>query len=92
MATTLEAIDFQLDGIAWFAFDIHLRSGAGCSTWPALAWFVPRLLAGCAPGTIDFIGRLAFECVVRTMVVASCSYRDWTSGIVASRRMSLNVR
>ena len=69
MAATFEAIDFQHDGIAWFAFDIHLRSGAGCATWPMLTRFVPRLLAGCGPGTIDFVRRLAFERVVRTMVV-----------------------
>ena len=69
MAATFEAIDFQHDRIAWFAFDIHLRSGAGCTAWPTFARFVPRLLAGCGLGTIDFVGRLAFERVVRTMVI-----------------------
>ena len=69
MATTFEAIDFQHDRIAWFALDIDLRSGTGCTTWPTVARFVPRLLTGCGPRTIDFVGRLAFKCVVRAMVV-----------------------
>ncbi len=60
---------FELKAIAWLSGDERDRSGARRRPGPALAWFYPWSSIGGLQVEVNFIGRLALERRVGTMLV-----------------------
>ncbi len=80
MSPAVMKVDFECEAIAGSSCNEGARFGAGRPARPAFAWLDAGLSIGWSEPEVDFVGRLAIERGVRSMLVIPGEERGDSSG------------